>query len=36
MFGSVRVYACVRLVWALSCLNRLTLIFGVIVDLDLG
>jgi len=28
MFGSVRVCACVRLLWALSCLNLLTLIFG--------
>ena len=38
-FGSVRVCACVCpsiCLWALSCLNRLTLIFGMRVDLDLG
>ena len=41
-FGSVRVCAClsvsvcVRLLWALSCLNRLTLIFGMKLGLDLG
>jgi len=36
-FRSVCVHVCVSVcLWALSCLNRLTLIFGMRVDLDLG
>jgi len=32
----VCVCACVRLLWALSCLNRLTLIFGTLTLASLG
>jgi len=36
-FGSVRVCVCPSVcLWALSCLNPLTLIFGMRVHLDLG
>ncbi len=35
MFGSVHLYMCVC-VSELSCLNRLTLIFGMVFDLNPG